>query len=263
MQGHVLPSRSKSYLDHCSMEVCDDESPIHEMAQIVRDHIKDPESEIEFRLGTREDGKWKSNLGFKFQDKILSQSGSMDKPRKGSLVFTRWSERCDHYHSGMRTRMNYDGDECRVVLEHIRKIKVRRAQFDVGDTGYSIRLDVSREQKVDEQEIPDYVNSDSVHLIQYCTAEYTSRHGGQKMWRYDLSMRWKGATRAEAELKQRAANSSPEYTIELEYIGTANMVEQYGAQRLVVTGIAKMLDIIDGKLETLSNFKFQNFTRGH
>lgn len=237
--------------------------PLHEMAQMIRDHIADPSIEVEFRLGTNKEGRWSSNIGFAYQDKIISQSGSVDNPKNGGLSFTRWSERCDHYHNGMRTRLLYDGEDCKVIIDHIRKEKIVRAQLDVDKTELAIRLDISRETKVSACDVPNTAITDSVHIVHFCSADYTSKHGGQRMWRYDMSIRWSGATRSEAESRQRSSDYTPEYSIELEYIGTPDMVEQYGAQRLVVSAIAKLMDIVDCREHPIKNFQVTGFGQHH
>lgn len=219
--------------------------PVHQIAQIFREYAKDPDVELEFRLGrAREDGSWSSDIGFKFQDSMLARCGSRGEGQTDVLVFSTWAERCDHYHGDMRTRIMYNGDSCTVNVVHARKVKLARVQFRICGTDILIRMDASREMVVDPEEVPEHAVSDSVHITHYCAADYQSRHDGTTLWRYDAAIRWSGSSRSEAEKKQRSVDLSPEYVIELEYVGSVDTVERYGAERLVVSGIVKLMDIV-------------------
>jgi hypothetical protein len=218
---------------------------VHRIAQIFREYAKDPEVELEFRLGrARSNGTWSSNIGFDVQDSVLARCGSRGEGQADVLAFSTWAERCDHYHSNMRTRIEYDGDSCSIATVHARKVKLARVQFRIEGTDVLIRLDASREQAVDPSDVPDHAESDSVHITHYCAADYKSQHDGTKLWRYDAAIRWSGSSRSEAEKNQRSIDYTPDHVLELEYIGTAETVERYGAERLVVSGIIKLMDMV-------------------
>lgn len=222
------------------------------VADLLRQYGGRDNIELELRLCSRPDsGNLVSNVGFEVSDSFVQQC-SNEGPK--ALVFGQWAEHVDYFYNdlrglGIRTRVSYDSDTCTVDTCSVHKTRIIRDDVAVGSQPYGIRVCVSREEPVEKEHLPPFANPSSVRISQRCTATTATCCEGEEIpvWRYDITMSWIGASRSEAEQKQRDTQDGVEYTIELEYIGGLRAVERLGAHYVACSGLLKVLDIVDGR----------------
>lgn len=222
---------------------------IHPVAQLLREYADRDDVEVEFRLGRRTTGAWNSDVGFALQDGFLKRCAmDYDQATPCTLHFGQWREHAD-YSFGLsdggtaRTRVEYNSDTCTVKPVTVRKKLLHRVELYLVDTQYAIRVDASSELPIAEDNIPSCVRPERVAIKQRSSALHTPGGGSCPAWRYDLTIAWAAATRAEVEARQRDSRVAPEYIVELEYVGSVDDLQRFGADYMALSGLLKVADI--------------------
>jgi hypothetical protein len=222
------------------------------MAMMLRQHAQlDNGAEFELRLGTAgADGGFKPTVAFQTCDDFIRMCGTQGDTHadaSSDLVFSQWSAFTDYSYrldDGrlVRSRVVYDADTC--LLQSLAIVKKRICRRSISAGKWIVRCDSSAETKITSSQLPAIVDPEHVCIAQRCSAIAPCSRGGP-LWRYDITMRWDASTRSEAERLQRDSEHSPDYTVELEYIGSAVDIERHGAMYIACSGLLKILDIVN------------------
>ena len=218
---------------------------IHALAQLLRSACFTNHSEFELRLGTDNAGHFISDVGFAVHDDLLRQCSSNTS---GQLVFQDWVQHVNYYFTvngtQLRTRTIPDPSTLELHSTCIHKLRKERVEVRCTGTPWRVRADLSVEEPVSPETLPDTVLPDRVSLVHRSSGTYQGSQDQAPSWRYDLSVTWSGRTRAEAESNQRRSDLVPEYMVELEYIGGPEAVARCGAEYVACSGLLKILDVI-------------------
>jgi len=233
---------------------------VHPMAQLLRQHAATPGIELEFRLGRIDagTGRWTSDMGFTVHDTFLARCAAPPAHHApAALRFGPWSEHVDFAYAlddgrAVRTRVTYDASTCTVARASVRKRRVETIEAAIEGTPFAVRLDASIEEPVEDASLPEAAEPTRVAISQRCSAAYGRRGSGAPLWRYDATMQWAGASHSAAEHLQRSSSTAPAYMMELEFTGKVDDPEAYGAERLVVSGLLKVMDIVGAGDATLA-----------
>lgn len=170
-----------------------------------------PHSELEVRFG-KKNGFFSSSVSREFVDSCIRKLETCDMTRSSD-----WEETQDFFfpHRGekARSRVGYDPHSLDVRMETVVKGTLLSHDVETGDK-FDIRVGVARETPVRREDVPPCVNPTWVRIKQR-RSFFLGGKGDSYVWRYDFSMVWEGASRTEAEQKQKNCDPSFEFEIEL------------------------------------------------
>lgn len=221
------------------------EPTIHALAQLLRSACFTNHSEFELRLGMDNAGQFMSDVGFAVHDDLLRQCSNN---ASGQLVFEDWVQHINYYFTvngaQLRTRAVPDPSTLELCSACVHKTRKERVEVRCTGTPWRVRADLSVEDPVSPEALPDAILPDRVCLVHRSSGVYQGSRDLAPSWRYDLSVTWSGRTRTEAESNQRNSEVVPEYMVELEYVGGPDAVARCGAEYVACSGLLKVLDII-------------------
>lgn len=226
--------------------------------------------ELECRFGVWKGQYFQNGVSKLFVEKILSMFETFTHWGK----VTDWEETHDYFYTShdnlpmVRTTASFRTDlktgRKRIVTDHIRKYSRAKMDFQYSsvqppDFQYDLRVCLNYEEKVSEQELPSIVNPSSVRIKSRKSFYYKSEDfpSSEPLWRFDITRSWNGASRSEAELKQRSGDTI--FEVELECLNPkALMVSpKHDTVYVACSMLLKMKDF----LSSADEFKWEPIQR--
>jgi hypothetical protein len=242
---------------------------IYDATQYIRELISEWKGdtaqgayELEARFGKWQGQHFQSGVSKPFTEKILNM---FDTFAQWSRV-TDWEETHDYYYANhadqnvpmVRTTASFRTDSKtgrkRIVTEHIRKYPRHKIDFQYVTTSplvypdfrYDLRICLNYEERVSEQELPSIVNPSSVRIKSRKSFYYKSEEfpSAEPLWKFDVTRSWNGASRTEAELKQK--NGDIIYELELECLNPRGLMvsPQHDSFYVACSMLLKMKDFL-------------------
>jgi hypothetical protein len=170
---------------------------------------QDPSLELEARLGRCVNGRFVPGVDRAYMHALVKSLD--DTTNVASHSEGRWDEVEDflfqHRGQRLRTRVSFaDGEVrpqsvCKTVLSSLTLMTHR----------WDVRVSLSRETTVPNQDLPSVCRTDHVRIKQMRAFEVTT-----SPFRMDCAMVWSGSVRSEAE--QRQTSENPTFEVECEFV---------------------------------------------
>jgi len=218
--------------------------------------------ELECRLGQWQGDHFQSGVSKPLVERILAL---FDTFAHWSKV-TGWEETHDYFYINdpslptVRTTASFRTDaqtgRKRIDTAHIRKYPRAKADFRyvsayASDFRYDLRVSLTYEAHVSEQELPAVVNPTSVRIKSRKSFYYKSEDfpAPEPLWRFDITRSWCGPDRSQAEWKQRQNDTT--YEVELECLNPRALMvtPQHDAFYVACSMLLKMKDLISSDVE--------------
>jgi len=215
--------------------------------------------EMEMRFGTfgHQRDSFVAGVGADFVRGALSLFQQYEDWHK----VTAWTEIVDYFYdmpgtqTQTRTSVSVNPETGKWTTQHIRKHPRGTVDMlflsDYVPKLYDIRTRLCYEEEVSVSSLPNQVQPVSVRIKQRKQYFYGREKGQAPLWCYDLTRSWAGATKAEAEEKQKKGLTT--YEIELECLNVAAYM-QYHRQDEIFAATSMLL-----KMTRLYDLEDNNF----
>jgi hypothetical protein len=204
------------------------------------------EHELEARFGTRSGGRWVNGVSREFWERVFELLRGGDCWTE--VVDGTWKHYHDYFYAlqnGLQVRTSTAFDVNRETIEvvHVNKVKCCTEELHVleptcnnsDEPVFDIRVSLSTETAVDTHELPESVSPSLVRLKQRVSFAY-------RCWRFDMTKVWSGASRVQAETKQKT--EEPVYEIELECASPASYLHDRSDAYVALSLLLKMCDFL-------------------
>jgi len=228
--------------------------------------------ELEARLGKFTLTGFKPGVSCQFMENVII----MLKSYKKWSSETDWEETHDYYYKTdetnlpmVRTTSSFIIDKVtgrrRIGADHIRKHVKRVLDYKYHSStpasfqhNYDLRVNLSFEEVISRENLPTIVNPSFMRIKCRKSFYYTSEQfpSSVPIWKLDLTRSWSGASKSEAELRQKT--EEPVYEIEIECINPLALMisPKHDTIYVACSLLLKMKDFVTEFSKVVESFKW-------
>lgn len=210
------------------------------VTQLVADLRKQPEAELEARLGVYRDGRFTAGVSREDIDRVIDMMQSSSHI-VGEL---EWTEEQDFFFQGAdgdshRTRVQYRSEDMQVRPTTIKKHNMGSETFCVFDDSERLSCDIRVSLKLEEPivRMQTCVKTTMVRIKQ--RRRFTT---DDHIWGFDFAMLWSGSSKTQAERSQ--ASCDPQFEIECELIDPIRALALHDDARIATSLLLKICDLL-------------------